>query len=303
MKHESGNEMPAPAKARSVAMLGLGAMGEPMARHLHARGLLSGVYNRSHDKAEGLAAECAVSAFATPVEAAQRSEVVLLCVSADADVLSVFEALKPGLRPGMLVIDTSTVSQATAQSLGDACAKLGVQFLDAPLTGGVEGARLGKLSIMLGGDQAAVERARPVLECFAARITHMGPIGAGQATKAVNQVMVAGIAQAVSEALAFAEKLGLPAAQLLNVLTGGAAQSWFLEKRGPTMLKNEFAGGFKLALLLKDLRIVEGMLKQQNLQSSVVQRSLVDYAELVKRGMGDAEISALITLKRDSQKH
>jgi len=281
-----------------VGCFGLGAMGEPMAGHLASKGLLTGVYNRSAERAAAFSAQTGVAAYGEPAALARVCNVLILCVSADTDVVSLFAQLEPGLQPGSVLIDSSTVSSATAQQLAERCAQIGVDFLDAPLTGGVEGARNARLSVMVGGAAEVLARVRPALEAFAARITLMGPVGSGQATKAVNQVMVSGIAQAVCEALAFAEALGLPQSELLSVLTGGAAQSWFLEKRGATMLNDQFAGGFKLQLLLKDLRIVEGMLQQVGIRSSAVQQSLLDYAALTEAGCGEQEISALIKRKR-----
>lgn len=281
-----------------TGFLGLGAMGAPMARNLAARGFLTGVWNRTAAVAQSLAAELGVVATDSPAELASQCELLILCVSADADVLAVAQALLPGLKPGTIVIDTSTVSRATAVELQQMFAGVGVGFLDAPLSGGVEGARNARLSIMVGGDAATLATVRPALETMAARITHMGPAGSGQATKAVNQVLIAGIAQAVCEGLAFGEKLGLPKTELLGVLAAGAAQSWFLEKRGATMLDNQFSGGFKLSLLLKDLRIVESMQQELGMASELIPRSIADYARLVEMGFGDDEISSLIKLKR-----
>jgi 3-hydroxyisobutyrate dehydrogenase len=202
------------------------------------------------------------------------------------------------MRAGSVVVDHSTVSRDTAIEAAARLAARGIDFLDAPVSGGVEGARNGTLSIMVGGDAAVLERARPALEAYAARIGHMGAVGAGQATKAVNQVLVAGIAQAVCEGLALGEKLGLDAERLLPTLGAGAAGCWFLEKRGASMLRDEFAVGFKLALLHKDLGIVAAMAEQAGIRSSVIGQSLADYAELLAAGHGDDDISALIRLKR-----
>jgi 3-hydroxyisobutyrate dehydrogenase len=281
-----------------TSFVGLGAMGAPMARHLAARGLLAAVWNRTASKATELAAELGVAAPAGLAELAAASELVFLCVSADRDVREVVAALKPGLKPGTMVVDTSTVGAGTARDIASELAAIGVDFLDAPLTGGVEGARNGKLSVMVGGDPAVLERARPAIECFAARITHMGAVGTGMATKAVNQVMVAGIAEAVCEALAFGEALGLPSDRLLAVLTGGAANSWFLEKRGQSMLEGRFEGGFKLGLLHKDLGIVQAMAAALGTRLPTVDRAHADYSELLAEGRFDEEISALVRLKQ-----
>ena len=279
----------------NVAFLGLGAMGEPMARHIAGKGFPLTVWNRTAARAAALA-ERGVAVAASAGDAARGADIVLLCVSADRDVLAVIDQVKPALKPDAIVIDTSTVSADTAR---EAAARVApAQFLDAPLSGGVEGARNGRLSVMVGGDAATLERARPVLECFAARITHMGEVGAGQATKAVNQVMVAGIAEAVCEALAFGEKLGLPRERLLGVLGAGAANSWFLEKRGASMLEERFDSGFKLGLLHKDLGIVRAMAQRLGAHLPVVDAAFADYQALLDEGRFDEEISALIRLKR-----
>jgi 3-hydroxyisobutyrate dehydrogenase len=281
-----------------TGFIGLGAMGAPMARHVHARGLLNVVGTRTQDKADALAAELGVRAARSAQNFAD-CDIVAMCVPLDADVLENVAGLADVLRPGTVVIDHSTVSVDTARRAAAMCAEHGIGFIDAPVSGGVEGARNGKLSVMAGGDEAVLEKARPVLECYAARISHMGGTGSGQATKAVNQVLVAGINEAVCEGLALGEKLGLDPERLLPTLMAGAAGNWFLDKRGATMLRDEFAPGFKNAHMLKDLRIVQGMAQQAGIRTAVVDQALADYSELVtERGLGEADTSALITLKR-----
>lgn len=281
----------------SAGFIGLGAMGAPMAGHLAARGLLSVVDNRTRSKAEALAARLGVRAAASHADFA-GCDVVALCVSMDADVLQQVGALAAVLKPGAVVVDHSTVSVDTAKRAQALLAARGIGFVDAPVSGGVEGARNGKLSVMAGGSEEDLAKARPVLEAYAARITHMGGTGAGQATKAVNQVLVAGINEAVCEGLALGEKLGLDPAKLLPTLMAGAAGNWFLEKRGATMLANQFTPGFKCGHLLKDLRIVQGMARDAGIRAPVIDLALADYAELVQRGEADADTSALILLKR-----
>jgi 3-hydroxyisobutyrate dehydrogenase len=283
-----------------TAFIGLGAMGAPMAGHLKTHGLLYAVANRTRAKAEALARELDVSAPATLGELAAACDVIALCVTADADVLNTVDALAPYIRPGTIVIDHSTVSPDTARKAALRLASAGAHFLDAPVSGGVEGAKNGKLSVMVGGDAEVLARARPVLEAYALRVTHLGDVGAGQATKAVNQVLIAGIAQAVCEGLALGDALGLDPERLISTLGAGAAGNWFLEKRGASMLRNEFGVGFKLALLHKDLAIVCGIAEQAGTATGVIKRSLADYAELMSEGYGDEDISALIRLKRNS---
>jgi 3-hydroxyisobutyrate dehydrogenase len=281
-----------------AAFIGLGAMGAPMAGHLKAKGLLHAVANRTQARADALARELGVAAPASLAELAAQCDVIALCVTADADVLSTVEALAPHLKPDAIVIDHSTVAPATAKQAAAILAKAGAHFLDAPVSGGVEGAKNGKLSVMVGGDAAVLERARPVLEAYALRVTHLGDVGAGQATKAINQILVAGIAQAVCEGLALGEALGLDPERLIPTLGAGAAGNWFLDKRGATMLRDEFNVGFKLALLHKDLAIVRGIAEQAGTDRSVIEKSLADYAELMRQGHGDDDISGLIRLKR-----
>ncbi len=277
--------------------IGLGAMGRPMAGHLAARNLLAVVGNRSVEKADALAAELKVRAAHNASDFAD-CDVVALCVTADEDVLANVDALAAVMQPGSVVVDHSTVSSATAQTAAARLAANGIGFLDAPVSGGVEGAINGKLSIMVGGSAADLAKAHTALQAYGLRITHMGEVGAGQATKAVNQVLVAGIAHAVSEGLALGEKLGLDPERLLPTLGAGAAGSWFLEKRGPTMLRDEFNVGFKLALLHKDLKIVDAMAQAAGTRRDIIQKSLTDYAQLMAEGYGDDDISALIRLKR-----
>jgi 3-hydroxyisobutyrate dehydrogenase len=280
-----------------VGFIGLGAMGHSMAGHLAARGLLAVVGNRTQAKADAFAAERSVRAARVASDFADCA-IVALCVPADADVLANVEALAGVLAPGAIVIDHSTVSTSTARAAAATLRARGIDFLDAPVSGGVEGARNGKLSVMVGGDEAALERARPALEAYAARITLMGDTGAGQATKAVNQVLVAGINEAVCEGLALGTALGLDADRLLPTLMAGAAGNWFLDKRGATMLRGEFAPGFKCAHLLKDLKIVRGMAQEAGVATVVIDQALADYAALVEAGLGDADTSALITRKQ-----
>ena len=281
-----------------VGFIGLGAMGEPMAGHLHTHGLLSVVGNRSIAKAQLLAEKFSVNA-AHASHYFSDCDVLVLCVSRDADVLENVNNLAGVLKAGTVVLDHSTVSMDTAKQAQKILAARNIGFIDAPVSGGVEGARNGKLSIMVGGNEADLEKVRPVLNAYAAKITHMGDTGAGQATKAVNQVLVAGIAQAVCEGLALGEKLGLKPELLVPTLAAGAAGNWFLDKRGATMMASNFTPGFKSALLHKDLLIVQKMAADVGIRATVIEQSLADYAELMQQGFGDEDTSALIRLKRE----
>jgi 3-hydroxyisobutyrate dehydrogenase len=281
-----------------AGFVGLGAMGHPMAGHLAQAGLLQSVWTRTLAKAQATASELGIAAPVSLCELAAQCDVIALCVPADADVLAAVEEIARHAQAGTIVVDHSTVSSVTAREAQRIMLAAGGDFIDAPVSGGVEGAKNGKLSVMVGGDAASLERARPALDCYAAKISHMGGIGAGQNTKAVNQVLVAGIAQAVCEGLALGEKLGLDADTLIPTLLAGAAGNWFLDKRGATMLRNEFSVGFKLALLHKDLKIVRELARDTGTDRSVIEKSLADYAVLMAQGHGDDDISALIRLKR-----
>ena len=282
-----------------TGFLGLGAMGLPMARNLHKAGLLAAAYNRTTDKAQALAAETGCAAAASVADLAGLCEAVVMCVSADADVLAMVDLLARADRPDLLVIDCSTVAGDTAREAARRMRAAGGRFLDCPVSGGTEGARNGTLSIMVGGEPDDVAAATPILEAMGANIAHMGPVGAGQATKATNQIMVAGINQAVTEALAFGQAQGLPMDRLIGALEKGAAGNWFLTHRGPTMVRGEFPLGFKVALHAKDLRICQAMADALGVRLPVVEMTLLHYRRLLDAGSADEDISALFRLKSD----
>jgi 3-hydroxyisobutyrate dehydrogenase len=280
-----------------TGFVGLGAMGAHMARNLARAGLLSGVWNRTAGKAVALAAELKCHAFADLPELAANSEAVVICVSADEDVRAVVHGLEPALSPRMIVMDCSTVGSGTARDMHAQLAPLGVGFLDCPVSGGVEGARQGTLAIMVGGEAADFERAQPILEKMGKTIAHLGPSGAGQAAKATNQIMCAGIIQAVGEAMAFAHAEGLPLDRLIDTLAQGAGSSWYFVNRAPFMARNSFPAGFRVRLHAKDLRICRDMAAQRGAQLPIVESTLEEYAKLVAEGFGDEDISAIYRLK------
>jgi 3-hydroxyisobutyrate dehydrogenase len=281
-----------------VGFIGLGAMGLPMALNLHRAGLLVGAWNRTPGKAEALAAETGTTAAATPAALAAGCDVLVTCVSADADLLAVVDAVAPALPAGAVVVDCSTVAGATAREAAARLAAAGAGFLDCPVSGGTEGAVAGTLSIMVGGDESDLAQARPALEAMGANIVHMGPVGAGQAAKATNQIMVAGINQAVTEALAFGQAQGLPMDRLIAALEKGAAGNWFLSRRGPTMIRGEYPLGFKVALHAKDLEICRRMAGELGVKLPVVEMTLVHYERLAGAS-AEEDISALFRLKSD----
>jgi 3-hydroxyisobutyrate dehydrogenase len=272
-------------------------MGTHMARNLQRAGLLTGVWNRTTAKAAALAAELHCHAFSSLTELAGNCEAVVICVSADEDLRAVIAGLDPGLSPNMIVMDCSTVGSGTARDVAAQLAALGVGFLDCPVSGGVEGARAATLAIMVGGDEAVFTRALPILDKLGKTITHFGPSGAGQAAKATNQIMCAGIIQAVGEAMAFAHAEGLPLDRLIDTLGKGAGSSWYFVNRAPFMAKEQYPAGFRVRLHAKDLRICREMAAQRGAQLPVVESTLREYAELVAQGFGDEDISAIYRLK------
>jgi 3-hydroxyisobutyrate dehydrogenase len=274
-------------------------MGMPMARNLHRAGLLTAVWNRSADKARALAGELKVETPATLAQLAAGCDAVVSCVSADADVLEVSAALAPALPSGALAIDCSTVGAETATRAAALFAPRGIAFLDSPVSGGVEGARDATLAIMVGGDSAAFERAQPILKALGRTITLFGPTGSGQAAKATNQIMCAGIIEAVAEAMAFAHAQGLPLEKLIDTLGKGAGSSWYFVHRAPNMARGAYPAGFRVRLHAKDLRICHDMAARFGVELPLVERMLGEYAELVARGYGDEDISATYRLKEE----
>ena len=279
-----------------VGFIGLGAMGLHMARSLHRAGLLSLVWNRSSEKAQQLAAELGCTLAASPAALAERCDAVVLCVAADADVLDVVNQLLPGASPELLVMDCSTVSSATAQQAAALLAAKSAQFLDCPVSGGTEGARDATLAIMVGGSEQAFEQAKPVLQAMGRIVTRFGDTGAGQAAKATNQIMCAGIVRAIAEAMAFARAQGLPLAQVVETLGKGAGSSWYFVNRAPNMVRGSYPPGFRVRLHDKDLRICHDMAAAHGVTLPVVETLLADYAQLIAEGHGDEDISAVYRL-------
>ena len=280
-----------------VGVIGLGAMGHGIAINIAKAGLLTAVYNRTADKARQFSKQWHVESCATIEQLVQQLDCVLICISTDKDVLQVVNQLAQHLSPQSIVIDLSTVSNETAQQAAAILSKRQVAFLDAPVSGGVEGAQQGTLSIMVGGDITILDQVRFVLDIIGQNITHMGDVGTGQSTKAVNQIMAAGINQAVTDALAFAQQQGLPMSDVIKVVSGGAAGNWFLQHRGESMTNQSFSAGFKCHLHHKDLLICQKMAIKNNQTLSSIEKTLVDYQQLMELGYGDEDISALYRLK------
>ena len=277
----------------SVGFIGLGAMGVGMATNLARSGLLSGVFNRTTEKAKVLAEVLHVTFYEQIEALAADMDVIVMCVATDADVIEVISTIQQTVKPGTIVIDSSTVSSDTAIKAAKLLATKQVEFLDAPVSGGVEGANQGTLAMMVGGNPEVVEQVRPVLEAMTARIIHIGQTGFGQAAKAVNQVMCAGINQAVTEALKFGEALSLPMEKVIDAVSGGAAGNWFLSHRGVSMLKGEYPPGFKVKLHHKDLTICQTMANSAQVEIPLVDKTIREYILLIANGHGDKDISVL----------
>jgi 3-hydroxyisobutyrate dehydrogenase len=280
-----------------TGFLGLGAMGRPMALNLHRAGLLAAVWNRTTDKAAELADATGCRRARDPSDLAAGCDAIVLCVSRDADVLEMVDSMLPGLSAGAVVIDCSTVSATTARRASASLADVGAGFLDCPVSGGTEGAATGSLSIMVGGAAVDLERVRPILEAMGKSVIHLGPTGAGQAAKATNQIMVAGINQAVTEALAFARAHQLPMDRLIPALESGAAGNWFLSHRGATMVRGEYPLGFKVELHHKDLEICAAMATSFEVRLPLVEMTLLHYRRLLEQHDPEEDISSLFRLK------
>jgi 3-hydroxyisobutyrate dehydrogenase len=286
-----------------TGFVGLGAMGMNMARNLHRAGLLTAVWNRSSEKARALASELKVNAPATLAELGAQCDAVVSCVSADADVLQVAQELAPSFNSGSLMLDCSTIGAETARQAAQLLAERAIEFLDCPVSGGVEGARDGTLAIMVGGDPAAFERAMPILKAMGRTIALFGPTGSGQAAKATNQIMCAGIIEAVAEAMAFAKAQGLPLEKLIDTLGKGAGSSWYFVHRAPNMAHGAYPAGFRVRLHAKDLGICHDMAARFGVALPVVERMLREYGELMARGYGEEDISATYRLKAELFEH
>jgi len=280
---------------------GLGTMGAAMAANVARAGYPLTVWNRTPGRAGAAVAAGAVEAL-SPAAAASASEVVVVCVSDTPDVEAVLfgdNGLADGLAEGSLIIDCSTIAPGATREFAERLAESGIGFVDAPVSGGSEGAIKGTLTIMVGGTDADVERARPVLEAMGSSITHMGPVGAGQTTKAVNQVILSGVYLGVAEGMVLAMKSGLDAKQVAEALSGGAAGSWVLQNRAERMIDDEYPLGFRIALHLKDLTIA---LEQARVVGAALPISAIAAqieAGLVARGHGDDDNSALARAVRE----
>ncbi len=282
-----------------TGVIGLGAMGVGMANNFYAQGKLHAVWNRTNSKAKNFANDNSVMVAKSPAALATECDLIVTCVSRDKDVIEMVEAIANGIQADAIVVDTSTVSSDTAKQAAELLKNKNAHFLDCPVSGGVEGAKNGSLAMMVGGDEEVLDRARDTLSAVAANIAYIGSTGSGQACKAVNQLMAAGINQAVTEALAFGQAMGLDMDKVVDIVSTGAADNWFLDHRGKTMLADKFDPGFKLSLHHKDLKICQTM--AENLSDNklpMVEMTLIHYQRLIDEGYGEEDISALFRVKK-----
>ena len=285
-----------------LAFLGLGVMGYPMAGHLARAGHRLTVYNRSVEKAERWVGQFGGTAADSPAQAARDADIVMMCVGNDNDVRAVAvheNGALAGMRAGSILVDHTTASAEVARELSQAASAKGIEFLDAPVSGGQAGAENGKLTVMVGGNADAFARAEPVLATYARAVTLMGAAGAGQLTKMVNQICVASVIQGLAEGLNFAQRAGLDPLRVLDVISKGAAQSWQMENRGKTMVADQFDFGFAVDWMRKDLAICLAEARSSGAALPVI--ALLDqfYARIQARGGGRWDTSSLIRLLRD----
>ncbi len=286
-----------PTAPRRVAFLGLGVMGYPMAGHLARAGHSVTVYNRTAAKAQAWAVEYGGTAAASPRDAAAGADLVFACVGNDDDLRSVAlgeSGALAGMAPGAVFVDHTTASAEVARTLYAAARVLGLQFVDAPVSGGQAGAVNGALTVMCGGDTAPFDAMRPVAMAFAKAVTRVGDSGAGQLAKMVNQICIAGLVQALSEGIAFGQKAGLDMAQVLEVIGKGAALSWQLDNRGGTLVADKFDFGFAVDWMRKDLGLVLDEARRNGAKLPVT--ALVDqfYADVQGLGGGRWDTSSLL---------
>lgn len=279
---------------QKVAFIGLGVMGYPMAGHLSKAGHQTTVYNRTTAKAEQWCKDYQGDFAATPKEAAEGADFVFICVGNDADLRSVVygdEGVLAGIKDDAILVDHTTASADVAREIAD---KARVSCLDAPVSGGQAGAENGLLTVMVGGDQAAFDTAKPVILSYARAVELLGSTGAGQLTKMVNQICIAGLLQGLSEGLNFAQRSGLDGAKVVEVISKGAAGSWQMENRGLTMLKDEFEFGFAVDWMRKDLGICLEESKKNGAALPVASVINDYYGEIQEMGGGRWDTSSLL---------
>jgi len=289
--------VPAATRSRRIAFIGLGVMGYPMAGHLARAGHAVSVFNRTGVKARSWAGEHAGRVAGSPAEVARDAEILALCVGNDEDLRSVLLGAAGALQSlpaGAVLVDHTTASASLARELHALAAARGLAFVDAPVSGGQAGAVNGTLTVMCGGEPAVIDALRPVLGAYAATVTRVGPAGAGQLAKMVNQVCIAGLLQALGEGLAFGEKAGLDMAVVLDVIGRGAAGSWQLQNRGATVLADQFDFGFAVEWMVKDLRMALEEAERNGAKLPVTALVEAYYEEVTRMGGERWDTSSLI---------
>ncbi len=284
-----------------VAFIGLGKMGFPMAGHIAGAGFSTAVFNRTSATAARWAGRHQGSVGETPAAAAVGADMVCLCVGADDDVRAVVtgpDGVLGVLAPGATIVDHTTTSAELATEIAAEAAERGVGFIDAPVSGGQAGAEAGKLSIMCGADPDVLDRVRPVLASYGATITRIGPVGSGQLTKMVNQILVAAAIEGAAEALNFAVAAGLDPDLVIPAVSGGAGSSWYLHNRAETMIRDEFDFGFAVDWMHKDLRICLAEAARRGIPVPVADLAERDFATAQARGEGQLDASAIIRVRR-----
>ncbi|MEZ6197423.1 MAG: NAD(P)-dependent oxidoreductase [Planctomycetota bacterium] len=284
-----------------IGVIGLGTMGAPMARNIRRAGFEVVVHNRTREREESLA-PLGVRRAESPAALAAEVDLVLVCVSDTPDLEQVLldpeHGAARGLRPGSLVVDCSTVAPGRTREIAETLRARGVGFVDAPVSGGSEGAERGTLAVMCGGSDEDVARARPVLEAIGRAITHVGPVGAGQIAKAVNQVVISGTYQAVAEGLVLAHRLGADPNRVVDAIRGGAAASWVLENRARNMIEDRYPLGFRVRLHRKDLGIALAEADAAGVPLPVARHVAEVEDGLVAEGHGDEDMSAIARRQR-----
>lgn len=285
-----------------VSFIGMGTMGSPMAQNVLKAGHDVTVHNRTREKEQTLA-QAGAQRAASPQEAAGRADVVITCVSDTPDVESIIlgdNGVIHGAQPGTIVVDMSTISPIATRRIAEKLAQKGIKMLDAPVSGGSEGAQKATLTIMVGGEAADVDKVMPVFEAMGKTITHVGSIGAGQITKAINQIIISGTYLTLAEGLALGMKAGLDMPKIVQALSGGAASSWILSNRADNMINNSYPLGFRIRLHYKDLRIALDTARE--LGVNLPATAFVEQIEtgLIARGYGDEDVSAIARSIREA---
>lgn len=282
-----------------VGFIGLGTMGFPMAGHLSKAGYKMTVFNRSEEKSSRWVVKHEGVRASDLKEVAENSDIIFTCVGSDKDLRDIYfspQGIFEHLRSGQLVVDCTTASVGIAQDLANRLEKVKVGFVDAPVSGGDVGAQKGSLTCMVGASESNFEKAKPLLNCFSATVTHMGKVGSGQLTKTTNQIIHAGSIEAIAEALNFGKKMGLDMKKALRVMLKGSAYSWHLENRSERMLSGEYGAGFANKHIAKDLGLAIKTARENNLPLPITKSVLDRYKKLLKQGKDDQDYSSIIQL-------